>query len=179
VLRSTKFSVRIHSQNSEQSGSQYENKAELWLKVAERVSDLMSKLIEPPYDYDERVSKYLQALSDLVMTAVSHSADKLEKQPKSKPRALKPKARYQFELLDIWTSLGGGLGIAHGDPDDGTKVTGPLSRYFAAAAVPVCGGSLQTLRDITKNYKNAIRDGTWRPWWWRQWRWRRRREAQG
>jgi hypothetical protein len=152
------------------------NMAELWRKVAQRVSDLMTSLQELPYN--EWVTEH-EALIDLFEMAVSRSADELEKQPKIKPRVLKPKARYQFELLDIWTSLGGGLGIAHGDPENGTKVTGPLSRYFAASAGPVCGGSLQTLKDITKNYKDAIRDGTWRQWWWRNWSWRRRREAQG
>jgi hypothetical protein len=79
----------------------------------------------------------------------------------------------------VWTSLGGKLGIAHGDRDHGDRVTGPLSRYFAATAGPVCGGSLHTLKDIRENYKNAVRDGTWRQWEWRRWRWTRRREAQG
>ena len=177
VLRSAKFSVRLLSRrSSNRPAAKTKNKAELWRKVAQGVTDLTTSLQELPYD--ECVTEH-EALIELFITAASRSADEVEKQPKIKSRVLKPKACYQFELLDIWTSLGGGLGIAHGDPDDGTKVTGPLSRYFAASAGPVCGGSLQTLRDITKNYKDAIRDGSWRQWRWRNWSWWRRREAQG
>jgi hypothetical protein len=171
-LRNSSCLYKLRSENHPEATTR--NKAELWRKVAERVSDLMSKLEELPYDEWVTTDDH-EALTDLFETALSRLADELEKQSKIKPKALKPKARYQFELLDVWTSLGGGLGIAHGDPNDETKVTGPLSRYFAAAAGPVCGGSLQTLRDITRNYKNAVRDGAWQQWSWRRWRWRRRK----
>jgi hypothetical protein len=152
-------------------GLQTKNVVQLWRKVADLTTALESKLWELP---EEKAYSYYEVLSDLYFMAVSRLADKLEQ-----PKVLKPKARYQFEVLDVWTSLGGKLGIAHGDRDHGDRVTGPLSRYFAATAGPVCGGSLHTLKDIRENYKNAVRDGTWRQWEWRGWRWTRRREAQG
>lgn len=128
--------------------------AELWRNIADLTTALESKLWELPFDvrwnmiehHEELNALWNGGLEALWTTAVQHLADELEQ--RRKPKAVKPKACYQYEVLDVWTSLGGDLGIAHGDRGDGGKVTGPLSRYFAAVTRPVCGGSLHTLKDI-------------------------------
>jgi hypothetical protein len=53
---------------------------------------------------------------------------------------------FQFHVLHVWTDLGGELQFSRHPTT--RKVKGPLARYFVAATQPVCGGSLESLRDI-------------------------------
>jgi hypothetical protein len=61
-----------------------------------------------------------------------------------------PKAKFQSDVLDVWTSLGGELKFSRHPV--AKKVRGPLARYFSAAAHPLVGGSLETLPDILKSH---------------------------
>ena len=155
------------------------DRAKLWREIANLSNALMSKLSDFPFDEQWNINEYHEGLSGLWIKALSHLAEESEQRQKMKQKALKPKARYQFEVLDVWTSLGGNLGIAHGSRVDVDKVTGPLSRYFAAVTGPVCGGSLLSLKDIRESYRKAVRDGSWHQCRWRQWRWSLKPEAPG
>jgi hypothetical protein len=61
---------------------------------------------------------------------------------------------FQFHVLHVWTELGGELRFSR-HPTRG-KIKGPLARYFAAATQPVCGGSLESLRDILKRQESML-----------------------
>jgi hypothetical protein len=61
---------------------------------------------------------------------------------------------FQFHVLHVWTELGGELQFSR-HPTTG-EIKGPLARYFVAATQPVCGGSLQSLRDILKRQKSML-----------------------
>lgn len=68
--------------------------------------------------------------------------------PKASPRAW-----FQFEVLALWTDLGGEPKRARNRRN---KISGPLARYYAAAAQPVIGGSLESLPDILKRHKAMV-----------------------
>jgi hypothetical protein len=61
---------------------------------------------------------------------------------------------FYFHVLHIWTELGGELRFSR-HPTRG-EIKGPLARYFAAATQPVCGGSLESLRDILKRQESML-----------------------
>jgi hypothetical protein len=61
---------------------------------------------------------------------------------------------FQFHVLHVWTELGGELRFSR-HPTTG-EIKGPLARYFTAATQPVCGGSLESLRDILKRQQSML-----------------------
>jgi hypothetical protein len=61
---------------------------------------------------------------------------------------------FHFHVLHVWTELGGELRFSR-HPTTG-KIKGPLARYFVAATQPVCGGSLESLRDILERQESML-----------------------
>jgi len=61
---------------------------------------------------------------------------------------------FYFNVLHVWTELGGKLALSR-HPTTG-KTKGPLARYFNAATQPVCGGSLESLRDILERQESML-----------------------
>jgi hypothetical protein len=64
------------------------------------------------------------------------------------------RVRFQFDVLKVWTDLGGELKISR-HPVSG-KIGGPLARYFSAVTQPVHGGSLENLPDVIERQKTMI-----------------------
>ena len=61
---------------------------------------------------------------------------------------------FHFHVLHVWTELGGELRFSRHPTT--RKIKGPLARYFTAATQPVCGGSLESLRDILKRQESML-----------------------
>lgn len=63
---------------------------------------------------------------------------------------------FQFDVLEIWTELGGQLRISRHPRTK--KITGPLARYFAAVTgpIPAYRGSLESLPDILTRQKSMM-----------------------
>lgn len=68
-----------------------------------------------------------------------------------------PRLTYEFEVLSIWTSLGGELKVSR-HPRTG-KIQGPLARFFRAVTIPVMGTSapsLESLPDIVQRQRKLM-----------------------
>jgi hypothetical protein len=90
------------------------------------------------------------ALMMIKVMAESHVASLSGNSDDGYPKA-RPKAHFQFDVLEVWTSLGGKLGFSRHPHTK--KIGGPLVRYFSAATEPVHGGSPESLPDVIERYE--------------------------
>ena len=133
-------------------------RADDWTKVA-KLSDelihLLSRLERPPPPHPDgspRKPIWHEELSGLkkLNAAARRFAEPSAKKTDELPKAT-PSVWFQFNVLENWTLLGGKLKLSRNHKN---KVSGPLARYFSAAAHPVLGGSLESLPDILERHKD-------------------------
>jgi len=133
-----------------------------WARIAELSDDLLRSLtrvarfdgLGSPPGRQPGVEPYKDeslAVARLNATAVGRLAG--TKIDDGFPKATRRQWFY-FHVLHVWTELGGELRFSR-HPTTG-KIKGPLARYFTAATQPVCGGSLESLRDILKRQEPML-----------------------
>src|SRR5262249_48955612 len=126
-----------------------------WTRIEKLSADLLESLTRvarfeglgsPPPDGHPAVDAYKDeqlAVARLNAMAVARLAG--PKIDDGLPKATR-RQWFHFHVLHVWTELGGKLQFSR-HPTTG-QIKGPLARYFVAATQPVCGGSLESLRDI-------------------------------
>jgi hypothetical protein len=96
---------------------------------------------------------YVKEVLALLRISAMAKSGKSVRMASSLAKSLKarPKAQYQFEVLEVWTRLGGETNFSR-HPTTG-EIGGPLTRYFCAVTQPVHGGSPESLPDILGRYE--------------------------